>query len=156
RLTATGILLRSGREIEADVIVTATGLELEAFGGGTLSIDCRRLDVPAQTTYRWLMLAGRPNFSFTVGYIKSSCSLLADVLFRYMVRRWKTGEQVYSPRVTGAPADRLLLEFAAGYVKRSGHWFHRQGDDRPWRYVQNYLVENPDLPFGDVRKDMEF
>lgn len=156
RFTETGILLRSGREIEADVIVTATGLELEAFGGGTLSIDGRRLDVPAQTTYRGLMLAGVPNFSFTVGYINSSWTLRADMVSRYMVRLWKTGEQVYAPRVTGAPADRLLLEFDAGYVKRGGHRFPRQGDDRPWRYVQNYLVEIPDLTFGDVRKDMEF
>src|SRR5699024_11819827 len=96
------------------------------------------------------------NFSFTVGYINSSWTLRADMVSRYMVRLWKTGEQVYAPRVTGAPADRLLLEFDAGYVKRGGHRFPRQGDDRPWRYVQNYLVGIPDLPLDDVRQDMDF
>jgi len=154
--TPSGIRLHSGEEIEADIIVTATGLRLQAFGGGTLSIDGQPLDIPAQATYRGMMLAGVPNFSFTVGYINSSWTLRADMVSRYMVRLWKTGEQVYAPRVDGSAADRLLLDFDAGYIRRDGHRFPKQGGARPWRYVQNYLVEIPELAFGNQRREMLF
>lgn len=156
RFTANGIRLRSGEEIEADVIITATGLRLEAFGGGTLSIDGRALDVPALATYRGMMLAGVPNFSFTVGYINSSWTLRADLVSRYMVRLWRAGESVYAPRLPRERADRLLLDFDAGYIQRDGHKFPKQGTARPWRYVQNFLVEIPELAFGDQRREMAF
>lgn len=156
QFTPDGIRLTSGEEIEADVIVSATGLQLQAFGGGTLSIDGEELDVPAQSTYRGMMLAGVPNFSFTVGYINSSWTLRADMVSRYMVKLWKSGESVYAPRVTGEKADRFLLDFDAGYIRRSGHLFPKQGTSRPWRYVQNYLVEIPELAFGNQRRDMTF
>lgn len=156
RFTDTGIRLRSGEEIEADVIITATGLKLKAFGGGTLSIDGEALDVPSLATYRGMMLAGVPNFSFTVGYINSSWTLRADLVSQYMVKLWKTGESVYAPRLPGEPADRLLLDFDAGYIQRDGHKFPKQGTARPWRYVQNFLVEIPELAFGDQRREMAF
>lgn len=154
--TPDGIRLTTGEEVEADVIVTATGLRLQAFGGGTLSIDGRPLDIPAQATYRGMMLAGVPNFSFTVGYINSSWTLRADMVSRYMVKLWKRGDSVYAPALPEEPADRLLLDFDAGYIRRDGHKFPKQGDARPWRYVQNYLVEIPELAFGDQRRGMAF
>ena len=154
--TPTGIRLVGGEEIPADVIVTATGLRLQAFGGGTLSIDGRTLDISAQATYRGMMLAGVPNFSFTVGYINSSWTLRADMVSRYMVKLWKRGDTVYAPTAPEEPADRLLLDFDAGYIRRDGHLFPKQGETRPWRYVQNYLVEIPELAFGDQRRGMAF
>ena len=154
--TPTGIRLTTGVEIPADVIVSATGLRLLAFGGGTLSIDGRPLDIPAQATYRGMMLAGVPNFSFTVGYINSSWTLRADMVSRYMVKLWKRGDEVYAPVLPDSPANRLLLEFDAGYIQRDGHRFPKQGDERPWRYVQNYLVEIPELAFGDQSRGMAF
>ena len=154
--TPTGIRLTTGEEIEADVIITATGLRLQAFGGGTLSIDGHQLDIPSQATYRGMMLAGVPNFSFTVGYINSSWTLRADMVSRYMVKLWKRGDAVYAPVLPETPADRLLLEFDAGYIQRDGHKFPKQGEARPWRYVQNYLVEIPELAFGDQRRGMAF
>ncbi|USX45786.1 flavin-containing monooxygenase [Dietzia kunjamensis] len=156
RFTPAGIRLRSGEEIEADVIISATGLRLEAFGGGTLSIDGEALDVPRLATYRGMMLAGVPNFSFTVGYINSSWTLRADLVSRYMVKLWKAGESVYAPRPPAGPADQLLLDFDAGYIQRDGHKFPKQGTTRPWRYVQNFLVEIPELAFGDQRREMAF
>ncbi|MCD2262202.1 NAD(P)/FAD-dependent oxidoreductase [Dietzia aurantiaca] len=154
--TPDGIRLVGGEEIPADVIVTATGLRLQAFGGGTLSIDGRELDGPSQVTYRGMMLAGVPNFSFTVGYINSSWTLRADMVSRYMVKLWKRGDTVYAPTAPEEPADRLLLDFDAGYIRRDGHLFPKQGETRPWRYVQNYLVEIPELAFGDQRRGMAF
>ena len=97
-----------------------------------------------------------PNFSFTVGYINSSWTLRADMISRYMVKLWKRGDAVYAPALPEEPADRLLLDFDAGYIRRDGHKFPKQGDARPWRYVQNYLVEIPELAFGDQRRGMAF
>ena len=154
--TPAGIRLTTGEEIEADVIVSATGLNLLAFGGGTVSIDGQPLDIPALTTYRGMMLGGVPNFSFTVGYINSSWTLRADMVSRYMVKLWKRDDKVYAPELPDAPADRMLLDFDAGYIRRDGHKFPKQGEERPWRYVQNYLVEIPELAFGDQRRGMAF
>jgi monooxygenase len=158
--TDRGIRLESGAELEADVIVTATGLELEAFGGGTLSIDGRELAPGDQTTYRGMMLAGVPNFSFTVGYVNASWTLRADMVSRYMVKLWrageKSGERIYAPIPPETPGNRPLLDLDAGYVRRGAHRFPRQGTDRPWTYVQNYLTELPELTFGDQRRDMAF
>ncbi|MDV8001975.1 NAD(P)/FAD-dependent oxidoreductase [Rhodococcus sp. IEGM 1408] len=158
--TERGIQLRSGAELEADVIVTATGLELEAFGGGTLSIDGRALPPSDQTAYRGMMLAGVPNFSFTVGYVNASWTLRADMVSKYMVKLWrageKSGEKIYAPVPPEKRGDRPLLDLDAGYVRRGAHRFPRQGTARPWTYVQNYLVEIPELTFGDQRRGMEF
>ncbi len=158
--TERGIRLTSGAEIEADVIVTATGLELEAFGGGTLCVDGRELLPVDQTSYRGMMLAGVPNFSFTVGYVNASWTLRADMVSRYMVKLWrageKTGETIYAPIPPEQKGDRPLLDLDAGYVRRGAHRFPRQGTTRPWTYVQNYLVEIPELAFGDQRRDMAF
>ena len=158
--TPGGIRLTSGEEIAADVIVTATGLELEAFGGGTISIDGRDLPVSEQTTYRGMMLAGVPNLSFTVGYVNASWTLRADMVSRYMVKLWraceKNREDVYAPIPPAVPGDRPLLDLDAGYVRRGAHRFPKQGTERPWTYVQNYLVELPELTLGDQRRGMAF
>ena len=156
RFTESGIRLTTGEHVDADVIITATGLRLQVFGGGTLSIDGEPLDVPSLATYRGMMLAGVPNVSFTVGYINSSWTLRADLVSRYMVRLWGSGEEVYAPRLPDGPADQLLLDFDAGYIRRDGHLFPKQGASRPWRYVQNFLVEIPELAFGDQRREMAF
>lgn len=159
-ITERGIRLRSGAHLDADVIVTATGLELEAFGGGTLSIDGRELDLADQTTYRGMMLAGVPNFSFTVGYVNASWTLRADMVSRYMVRLWRSGEKtretIYAPVPPEEKGDRPLLDLDAGYVRRGAHRFPRQGTERPWTYVQNYLVEIPELALGDQKRGMAF
>jgi monooxygenase len=156
RFTDSGIRLASGRELPADIIVTATGLEIEVFGGGTLSIDGEPLDNHRQVFYRGIMLAGLPNFSFTVGYVNASWTLRSDMVSRYMVRLWKTGEEYYSPALLPGRNDRPLLDFDAGYIRRGEHRLPTQGDGSPWQYTQNYLTELPELAFGDQRRDMVF
>lgn len=154
--TRAGIRTTGGEELAADLIVTATGLDLEAFGGGTLSIDGEELNLPDQVFYRGIMLAGLPNFSFTVGYVNASWTLRSDMVSRYMVRLWKTGEEFYAPVLPPGRHDRPLLDFDAGYIRRAIGDFPAQGDRSPWRYTQNYLVELPDLARGDQREDMAF
>ena len=154
--TPAGIRTSSGEELAADLIVTATGLDLEAFGGGTLSIDGEELHLPDQVFYRGIMLAGLPNFSFTVGYVNASWTLRSDMVSRYMVRLWRTGEEFYAPVLPPGRHDRPLLDFDAGYIRRAIGDFPAQGDRSPWRYTQNYLVELPDLARGDQREDMAF
>ncbi|MGV0869100.1 flavin-containing monooxygenase [Corynebacterium kalidii] len=156
RFTAGGVRVGSGEEIPADVVVTATGLDLQAFGGGTLSIDGRELPVNEQVFYRGMMLAGLPNFSFTVGYINGSWTLRSDLVSRYMVKLWKSGQEPYRPAAPTVPTDRPLFDFAAAYLRRSADRFPRQGYASPWVYTQNYLRELLEFSFGDQRRDMVF
>jgi monooxygenase len=156
RFTADGVRVGSGEEIPADVIVTATGLDLQAFGGGTLSIDGRELPVNEQVFYRGMMLAGLPNFSFTVGYINGSWTLRSDLVSRYMVKLWKSRQDPYRPGPPTGPTDRPLFDFAAAYLRRSADRFPMQGHASPWVYTQNYLRELLEFSFGDQRRDMVF
>lgn len=156
RFTTAGIRLASGNDLDADIIVTATGLNIEVFGGGTLSIDGEPLDNHQQVFYRGMMLAGLPNFSFTVGYVNASWTLRSDMVSRYMVKLWKTGEEFYSPVLPPGRHDRPLLDFDAGYIKRGEHRLPTQGDGSPWQYTQNYLAELPELAYSDQRRDMVF
>ncbi|RAV31462.1 alpha/beta fold hydrolase [Corynebacterium heidelbergense] len=156
RFTRRGVEVASGREIDADIIVTATGLELQAFGGGTVSLNGVEQDPAEHVVYRGMMVAGLPNFSFTVGYINASWTLRADLVSRYMVKLWKAGHSAYTPVLPPGRFDRHLLEFDAGYIRRGVHRFPRQGDSAPWVYEQNYLAELRDLGFGDQEKDMAF
>ena len=154
RFTADGVRVSSGETLPADIIVTATGLEMQAFGGGTLSVDGTPLDLPDQVFYRGIMLAGLPNFSFTVGYINASWTLRADMVSRYMVRLWKRGEDFYAPVQPAGRHDLPFLDFEAGYVRRGIGQFPTQGESSPWRYTQNYLSELPELARGDQTEDM--
>ncbi|WP_312811141.1 alpha/beta fold hydrolase [Corynebacterium variabile] len=156
RFTSDGIRLASWKELDAEIIVTATGLDIEVFGGGTLSIDGEPLHNHQQVFYRGIMLAGLPNFSFSVGYINASWALRSDMVSRYMAKLWKTGEEFYSPALLPGRSDRPLLDFDAGYIKRGEHRLPTQGDGSPWQYTQNYLAELPELVYGDQRRDMVF
>ena len=156
RFTADGVRTGSGQVIPADIVVTATGMDLQAFGGGTLSIDGRPLDVNRQVFYRGTLLAGLPNFSFTVGYINGSWTLRSDLVSRYMVRLWNSGEEFYCPAAPPADADRPLFDFAAAYLRRSAGSFPTQGYSSPWVYTQNYLRELVEFTLGSQRRDMVF
>jgi cation diffusion facilitator CzcD-associated flavoprotein CzcO len=147
--TERGIALGSGEEIEADVIVTATGLNLLFIGGIELSIDGEAVDIPTTMAYKGMMLSGVPNFAFTVGYTNASWTLKADLTSEYVCRLLahmdahgysRCVPEVTDPAITEQP----LLDFTAGYVLRSIDRFPKQGSAEPWRLRQNY-------PF-DLRK----
>ncbi|MFJ6695350.1 flavin-containing monooxygenase [Streptomyces sp. NPDC091272] len=137
-----GLRLASGREVRADVVVTATGLDLLAFGGVRLSVDGAEVRLHDTVTYRGLMLDGVPNLAFTLGYTNASWTLKADLTAAFVCRLLAhldaTSRQVCVPDAAGAGERRPLLDFSAGYVRRSVHAFPQSGTRDPWRVGTNY------------------
>ncbi|MBF6171785.1 flavin-containing monooxygenase [Nocardia blacklockiae] len=141
-----GIRLKSGRVLKADVVVSATGLKLLAFGGVALTVDGAPVDLSEQYVWQGAMLTGVPNFAVCIGYTNASWTLRADLTSRlvckvlaHMDRR---GHRAVVPEPRGHLEDRPLLDLAAGYIQRSIGDFPRQGDRHPWRVRQNYLLDS--------------
>jgi monooxygenase len=161
--TETGLRLVSGAELEADIIITATGLNLLAFGGVELAVDGRRVDLAETLVYKAMMVSDVPNFAFAIGYTNSSWTLKVDLVCSFLTRILahmdRTGTDTVTPR-SDQPgmATRPLLDFGARYVQRSVHEFPRQGSRAPWQLAMSYaadrkiigkdgLVEDPELKF---------
>jgi monooxygenase len=141
--TETGIRLRSGAELEADVVVTATGLTLKAMGGVELVVDGTPVKMPDTMTYKALMLSDVPNFVFTIGYTNASWTLKADLVADF-VCRLLTYLDEHGVRRAVAPRDpsvgeQRLIDFSSGYILRALDELPTQGDREPWKLRQNYL-----------------
>ncbi|RBO86619.1 flavin-containing monooxygenase [Nocardia puris] len=141
-----GIRLKSGRVLPADVIVTATGLRLQAFGGIAPTVDGVPVPLSEQFVWQGAMLTGIPNFAVCIGYTNASWTLRADLTSRLVCKVLRhmdaKGYPAVVPQVRGELAERPLLDLAAGYVQRSIGDFPRQGDRHPWRVRQNYLLDS--------------
>ncbi len=154
--TESGITLASGQQLDAGIIVTATGLNLLLFGGMSLSIDGEPADLPGTLAYKGMMLGGIPNFAFTVGYTNASWTLKADLVSEYVCRLLgymdARGYRQCVP-VNDDPAleTRPLLDFAAGYVQRSVHKLPKNGSRAPWRLGMNYAQDLITLRHGRIR-----
>jgi cation diffusion facilitator CzcD-associated flavoprotein CzcO len=142
--TEKGIRLRSGDELEADVVVTATGLDLLFIGGMQLTVDGEAVDPAERLTYKGMMLEGVPNMALAVGYTNASwtlkCDLTCDYVCRLLAHMHGSGLRQATPvndgpDVTAAP----LLGLSSGYVQRSVHLFPKQGSRFPWQVHQSYL-----------------
>ncbi|HEY0952575.1 NAD(P)/FAD-dependent oxidoreductase [Nocardioides sp.] len=145
RFTETGIRLTSGEELEADVIVTATGLTLKAMGGVELVVDGAPVKMSETMTYKALMLSDVPNFVFTIGYTNASWTLKADLVADF-VCRLLTYMDEHGVRRVVAPRDpsvgeQRLIDFSSGYILRALDQLPRQGDREPWKLRQNYLKD---------------
>jgi cation diffusion facilitator CzcD-associated flavoprotein CzcO len=145
RFTETGILLTSGEELEADVIVTATGLTLKAMGGVELVVDGAPVKMPETMTYKALMLSDVPNFVFTIGYTNASWTLKADLVADFVCRLLthldeRGVRRVVAPRDPSVGEQRLI-DFSSGYILRALDELPRQGDREPWKLRQNYLKD---------------
>jgi monooxygenase len=158
RFTAGGILLESGRELEADIIVTATGLELLFIGGIEASVDGEPIDLPTKLTYKGMMLEGVPNLALAIGYTNASWTLKCDLTCGYVSRLLNhlhtTGMRECmpvnrDPSVTAAP----LLGLTSGYVTRSAHKFPKQGSKFPWQVYQSYLRDYRALKMSDLEDE---
>jgi cation diffusion facilitator CzcD-associated flavoprotein CzcO len=153
--TKEGVRLASGTELDADIVVTATGLRLLVFGGVQLSVDGREIEVPQTMAYKGMMLSGVPNFAFTIGYTNASWTLKADLVGEYVVRLLRfLDENGYDqcvpvnedPSVT----ERPLLDFSAGYVLRSIHEFPKAGSRPPWQLGMSYAHDLVKLRYGRI------
>jgi monooxygenase len=142
--TEGGIRLRSGVEIPADIIVTATGLQLQALGGLQLSLDGQAYDPSRHLTYKAVLLEGLPNFGWIFGYTNASWTLKADIAAAYLCRLFKhlrdTGREVFVAR---APREvvregTVLGSLRSGYVRRAAHLLPQQGRDAPWHVTHDY------------------
>jgi monooxygenase len=155
RFTPAGVRLESGTELEADIVVTATGLNLLAIGGIALTVDGEAVSLPDRLTYKGMMLSGVPNFAFTIGYTNASWTLKADLVAEY-VCRLLTHMDRHSYRECVPVADdprvelRPLLDFAAGYVQRSIHQFPKGGSRAPWRLGMSYAQDVLTLRHGGL------
>lgn len=159
--TERGIRLKSGTELEADLIVTATGLELQPIGGLSLSVDGAAVELPKVITYKGMMYAGVPNFAFAVGYTNASWTLKCDLTCEYVCRilnlMARKGYRMATPRRDASVKPEPWVDFTSGYVQRAGPRMPKQGDKRPWRLYQNYALDILTLHFGRLRDGvMEF
>ncbi len=160
--TEKGILLKSGKELEADVIVTATGLELLALGGMQLSVDDAAVDLSKTLSYKGMMLGGVPNFAVALGYTNASWTLKCDLTCEYVCRLLKHMRQTGSTQCTprnkdGSVTELPFIDFSSGYVQRAIDKFPKQGSKAPWRLYQNYALDLMTLKFGAVEDGaMEF
>ena len=144
--TETGIRLRSGDELPADLVVTATGLNLKFLGGMKLEVDGRAIDPAKTMAYKGMMCSDVPNLALAIGYTNASWTLKCDLTCEYVCRLLNyMDERGYTtccprrtdPKVTEAP----LLDFSSGYVQRSIERFPRQGSVTPWKLYQNYAFD---------------
>jgi cation diffusion facilitator CzcD-associated flavoprotein CzcO len=142
--TETGIRLKSGTELQADIVITATGLVLHQFGGIELVVDGRVVR-PGQTlSYKGLMLSGVPNFASVFGYINASWTLKADLICAYVCRLLKYMDKKGVRQVTPKHRDEVAAapwveHFSSGYIQRGVGTWPNQGSKKPWRVHQNYL-----------------
>jgi cation diffusion facilitator CzcD-associated flavoprotein CzcO len=159
--TEKGITLASGKELEADIIVTATGLNLLPIGGMALTVDGEAMELEKALTYKGMMASSVPNFAFTIGYTNASWTLKADLVAGYVCRLLnhmdKRGYRYCMPIAPefSSPTE-PLIDLKAGYVLRSLDKLPKQGPSAPWRLYQNYprdvlLMRHGSLEDGAMR-----
>lgn len=143
--TETGIRTRSGEELEADVIVTATGLKLKFLGGVEVSVDGEQIVPSEHMTYKAMMLSDVPNLALTFGYTNASWTLKADLTSEYVCRLLNHmeahGYRACTPRSDPSMPEIPFLDFTSGYVQRGLPYLPRQGERPPWRVKQNYFFD---------------
>ncbi len=157
--TPHGIRLSSGRELEADLIVTATGLRLKVGGGVEFTVDGERRSTRELYVYRGMMFGDVPNLAVCVGYVNATWTLRSDLASRYVCRLlnhlYAGGWRVAVPRAPEGMVGRPLLPLTSGYVQRAVPDLPQQGDGAPWLMRQNYLLDRRDMLRGDPTEAME-
>lgn len=160
--TKTGIKLESGDLLKADLVVSATGLELLPMGGMAIEVDGKLMSLPDTLGFRGMILSDIPNFVLAAGYTNASWTLKCDLTSEYVCRMLnhmdKKGFQYCVARNLDPNMERVaFLDLASGYVDRSIDSFPKQGTRSPWKLYQNYLLDIISLRFGSMQdKEMEY
>jgi monooxygenase len=158
RFVPTGIELGSGRVVEADVVVTATGLSLQPLGGLQLVVDDRPVDLGTTFVYRGAMLSGVPNLAVCIGYINASWTLRAEVTHAFVARVLDFLDEHDAESVTPvAPRGmrpRPVMDLSSGFVLRGQDRFPKQGDREPWTVRQNWFVDRGAVRRAKIGEDM--
>jgi cation diffusion facilitator CzcD-associated flavoprotein CzcO len=153
--TERGLQLESGAELEADVIVTATGLNIQILGGMSMAVDGREVDFSETVGYKGAMFSGVPNFAMTFGYTNASWTLKADLIASYVCRLIKHMDQHGLTRAVPLAPDPALprvpfLDLTSGYITRALDGLPKQGPHQPWRLYQNYPRDVAMLRMGAI------
>ncbi len=156
--TETGLQLSSGQKLDADIIVSATGLVLELLGGLEIRVDGKVVDFAKTIAYKGMMYSGVPNLASSFGYTNASWTLKCDLTCEYVCRLINHMDHIgmlqATPRLSGGPMETdPWLDFSSGYVQRAMERFPKQGKESPWRLHQNYMRDLMDLKFGPVDDD---
>jgi cation diffusion facilitator CzcD-associated flavoprotein CzcO len=154
--STTGIQLKSGKAVDADIIVTATGLKMTFMSGLIASIDGEKINFPERMTYKGMMYSGVPNLAQSFGYTNASWTLKCDLTCEYVCRLLNHmashNQTTCTPSLPQAGvAVQPFLDFSSGYVLRARDAMPKQGAKAPWRVYQNYLLDLLALRFGRVR-----
>ncbi len=143
--TEKGLRLKSGRELEADLVVTATGLKLKFLGGATVEVDGRKIEPSDTMVYKGMMCSDVPNMAFALGYTNASWTLKCDLTSAYVCRLLRhMDEHGYAsccPRKGAGIEEEPLIDFSSGYVTRALKELPKQGSVAPWRLHQNYALD---------------
>jgi monooxygenase len=155
RFTPAGVRLGSGEELEADIVITATGLNLLAFGGIELEVDGTPVHLPGTVAYKTMMLSGVPNFVYAIGYTNASWTLKVDLVCERFCRMLAHADEVGADACVAEVRDadmplKPLLDFQAGYVLRALDRFPKQGEQEPWLIAMSYAKDAKDLRRGAV------
>ncbi len=156
--TENGIRLQSGQELEADLVVSATGLKLKVVGGINVVVDGEKIDTGKVLTYKGVMLQDVPNFATIIGYTNASWTLKADLACSYICRllKYMDRKKLKScvPRLLDAKIETVpMIDFSSGYVKRGIDKMPKQGNQFPWKLHQNYVKDLITLRYKKIADD---
>lgn len=159
--TQTGVALESGIELDADIVIAATGLNMQFMGGVDLSVDGTPLDLSQTYMYKGMMFSGLPNVFYSVGYTNASWTLKCELIARYACRLInamdKQGKQIITPEADDSIVPQPALDLQSGYIFRAEKILPKQGLDAPWRVHQNYVLDKLSLGMGSLKdKAMTF
>jgi len=160
--TSTGIALKSGQTLEADIIVTATGLDLKVLGGAQYTVDGEAVNFPDTHSYKGMMFSGVPNLIYTIGYINASWTLRSELVAEYVCRLVNRMTELRvsqcTPRLRAVDEtmgmNPMIADFSPGYLRRGLHLFPQQGDRDPWRNTQNYALDKKTIRNQPIDDDV--
>ena len=151
--TPTGLQLKGGEHLDADVVVTATGLKLKVLGGAAVAVDGRPVDLSQTVSYKGMMYSGIPNLASSFGYTNASWTLKAELIAQYVCRLLNhmqaNGYDVCVPRLDDEAMGREpAVDLTSGYIQRAASILPKQGTKQPWKSYQNYARDLMMLKFG--------